>query len=200
MISWPLAALAESGLFDSIWVSTEDPEIEQFVRSLGASVIRRSSNLADDFTSTTEVLQDALASIREEISNSSWVYKIYPTTPAKAWLIRDFVEFTEKQASGFTVSVVESNVPIQRALTMSDNARLAFREPENWHVRTQDLSKCYFDAGKIYGGKVQDWNSTTSPLLESPRAFVFPNWAGVDMDTSDDWELAEHLFRKPGQK
>jgi pseudaminic acid cytidylyltransferase len=195
IIFWPIRAAIDSHSFHSVIVSTDDPEIAEISASFGAEVIFRDAGLSDDFTHTTAVLQDGIVRVIDPEENP-WVYKIYPTTPATPRELQDFVAFTELEPSGLSVSVTRSRDPIQRALLMNSDEVLHFREPEYALTRTQDLEPVYFDAGKIYGGRKSDWLETQTPLLSSPRGFELPEWLSVDMDTVEDWELAEYKFRR----
>lgn len=49
-----------SGLFQKIVVSTEDPEIVDIAKDLGAKIHHRSKALADDYTGTQDVMRAAL--------------------------------------------------------------------------------------------------------------------------------------------
>jgi pseudaminic acid cytidylyltransferase len=195
MISWPINALKESGLFGSIFVSTDDPKITELSLSLGATCLDRNTSLSDDFTHTTSVLKDCIRQVIDPDDNP-WVYKIYPTTPVSPQEILDFVNFTELEPSGLSVTVARSRDPVQRALILNLENILSFREPAFALTRTQDLEPTYFDAGKMYGGRKSDWLETETPLLSSARGFELPDWLSVDLDTLEDWEFAEYKFRR----
>jgi pseudaminic acid cytidylyltransferase len=195
MISWPIKALRDSGLFDATYVSTDDVAISELADKLGAKSIVRPHHLADDFTDTTSVIKSVIHQVLDA-EGDPWVYKIYPTSPLRPEIIADFVMFAESTYSGFSVSVTPSHVPIQRALELSDQGVLSFREPLNAMTRTQDLQTFFFDAGKLYAGRKSDWLEAATPLLGSAKGFLLPDWLSVDMDTVEDWELAEFKFRR----
>ena len=195
MISWPIRAAIDSQAFRSVVVSTDDSEIAEISSRFGAEVIFRDAELSDDFTHTTSVLKDCIRQVIKPDDNP-WVYKIYPTTPASPQELLDFVSFTELEAFGLSVSVARSGDPVQRALVMNPGNVIRFREPEYALTRTQDLEPVYFDAGKMYGGRKSDWLETETPLLSSARGFELPEWLSVDMDTIEDWELAEYKFKR----
>jgi len=196
MLTWPINALRASGLFDLILVSTDDSEIAELADNLGAKAIGRVASLADDYTHTTAVLKSVITNLEEFGLGDAWVYKVYPTSPLTSDIVAEFVAFAESQSSGFSISVFKSPVPTQRALLKFDGDTLRFREPGFSLARTQDLYPTYFDAGKMYGGRKSDWLETQTPLLSSPRGFELPEWLSVDMDTVEDWELAEYKFRR----
>lgn len=193
MISWPLRAAKGTGLFSEIIVSTDDQEIAEVSEAVGARIVWRPDRLADDFSNTTQVVQDALKHQLRELDEDSWFYKLYPTSPLDEKIISEFVDFAE-QEDGFSVSVGKFRNHVSRSLVSGKGGRMSFLMPEFATERSQDLQDHYYDAGKLYGAKVINWKATLSPLLESPRGFNLPLWASIDIDGEEDWSFAETLF------
>ena len=85
--------------------------------------------------------------------------------------------------------------PIQRALRKTGDGRCEMIWPEHRQTRSQDLEPAFHDAGQFYFGTVDAWLAgrpifgRDSSMLELPRARV------QDIDTHEDWERAELLFR-----
>lgn len=194
MISWPLEALKESGLFQNLVVSTDDREIANLAESYGARIHKRDAELADDFSSTGEVLTAVLRDLLQGDQSDPWIYKIYPTAPISASDLLAFVNFTESSSSGLTVGVKRSRLPVQRALRLTTEQELIFREPEFAKTRSQDLEPLFFDAGKMYSGRKSDWLSRSWGYVDSFRGFSLPEWLAVDVDTEEDWLLAEDIM------
>jgi pseudaminic acid cytidylyltransferase len=195
VLTWPLKAVLDSNLFDRVIVSTDDSQIGDIANDFGAQVVKRPASLADDFSNTTEVLKSVIHEAIESEVNP-WIYKIYPTSPLISSVIEDFIMFAEETSCGFALSIAKSPVPIQRALRLLHRQILEFREPEYALTRTQDLEPTFFDAGKMYAGRKSDWLACDAPLLSSARGFELPDWLSVDMDTLEDWELAEYKFKR----
>ena len=78
MISYPIAAAKESGLFERIIVSTDDEEIARVADSCGADVIDRPPDLARDEVGTQEVMRDEL---RWVLPRPDFACCIYPCSP-----------------------------------------------------------------------------------------------------------------------
>ena len=193
-MSRAIATCFESNLFDSVIVSTEDDEIAEIASTFGAKVVTRPENLAGDFSGTTEVLKNFLETSGSAIDDDCWVYMTYATNYATADLYEEFVRTSEASRRTFTVSVGENPHSIERLLRLNSRGELEMINPDRHQDRTQDSSKTYFDAGKIYGGRKRDWLQTPSPLLENPEPFLLPSWAAVDLDNWGDWRTAEILF------
>lgn len=74
IIEYPIRTAFESGLFTRVIVSTECEEIAEISRRAGAEILHRPAGLADDKTTTAEVLEHALGEI-----GCGYACCIYPT-------------------------------------------------------------------------------------------------------------------------
>lgn len=78
IIAYSIEAARMSQLFGRVIVSTEDDEIAAVAHSYSAEVLRRTPDLADDLTGTTEVTGRALYALGEPVVLACC---IYPTAP-----------------------------------------------------------------------------------------------------------------------
>jgi N-acylneuraminate cytidylyltransferase len=90
--------------------------------------------------------------------------------------------------------VTEYPSAIQRALKLFSNGNVQAFFPEFELTRTQDLEPGYYDAGQFYWGKAQSW-LTNPKIYSSGLGYVIPNWRVVDIDTNEDWQRAELIYR-----
>lgn len=83
IIAYSIEAAKESGLFGSVWVSTEDTEIGEISISSGAKWYPRPTELAVDEVGTQEIMRDALAVCRDSYDAPIPDYAccIYPCAP-----------------------------------------------------------------------------------------------------------------------
>ncbi|KAL3046148.1 hypothetical protein OYC64_004206 [Pagothenia borchgrevinki] len=58
LLGWVLRAAVESGVFQSVWVSTDHDEIEKVAKVWGAQVHRRSPEVSKDSSSSLETIQE----------------------------------------------------------------------------------------------------------------------------------------------
>ena len=87
------------------------------------------------------------------------------------------------------IPVVKYSHPIQRAMKVSKEGFLEYREPENEFKRTQDLEPMYHDVGMFYFYKTEKMNSDKIAMLEMDEAMV------QDIDNDSDWQMAEMKYR-----
>lgn len=79
LLAWTIDSARKSSLLDHFVISTEDTEIDIFVRSRGVDVVRRPFELATDQATSLSVLQHALSIIHADI-----VVLLQCTSPVRA--------------------------------------------------------------------------------------------------------------------
>jgi pseudaminic acid cytidylyltransferase len=67
--------------------------------------------------------------------------------------------------------------------------------PENFNTRSQDLEAAYHDAGQFYWGHSAAWRAGKVIFSSAAAPVVLPRHRVQDIDTPEDWERAERMFR-----
>lgn len=200
IIAWPIDAARASGLFDHVIVSTDDPDIAETARGLGAEApFERPAELADDHAGTIPVIAHATGWARDQGWPVDAVCCIYPTAPMIA--PDDLAEGLRLLGEGthdFVLTATDYASPIFRAFRQTEDGGLAMVFSEHFDTRSQDLPRALHDAAQFYWGRPDAW--LTARTLFGPRttALLIPRWRVQDIDTPDDWTRAEALFRALG--
>lgn len=197
MIAYAIHAAQASGRFDHIIVSTDDGEIATLAQSYGAEVpFMRPPGLADDHTPTVPVIQHAILACRQ----LGWAVEtaccIYPGVPLidPADLVAAHAMLEAGGGQGYVFPVAPFPSAIQRALKRAETGAVAPLDPRHVATRTQDLEPAFYDAGQFYWGAAATWLAGLG-VHANGRAIVLPEWRVVDIDTPDDWNRAELLYR-----
>lgn len=197
MIAHSIFAARASGLFERVIVSTDDEEIAHVSREFGAEVpFMRPAELANDFAGTDAVLLHALTWLKEKGELPAAFCCIYATAPfVQSDYLRQGLEALRREEATTAFSVTTFAYSIFRALRTTANGRLQMIWPENRDRRSQDLGEACHDAGQFY------W-ADTGKYLEARRLFsrdavpvVIPRHLVQDIDTPEDWETAERMYR-----
>lgn len=77
IMAYSIETARRSGLFDRVYVSTEDREIAEVARLYGALPILRDPSMSLDHVATQEVMADAL----RDIEFDGWACCVYATAP-----------------------------------------------------------------------------------------------------------------------
>ncbi len=197
MIAWPIRAALESKCFDRIIVSTDDPEIAKVAQTYGAEVpFVRPHELSDDFTGTVPVISHAIDWQNKNGELVEIACCIYATNPfLQAADLKFGLNILLNSGCEYAFTVTTYAFPIQRAVYITKNQRIEMFEPKNFSARSQDLREAWHDAGQFYWGKAQAWLEG-KPLFSNLAAPVpLPRYRVQDIDTPEDWERAEWLFK-----
>jgi pseudaminic acid cytidylyltransferase len=196
MIAYAIIAAKESGLFEHIVVSTDDEEIAQIARAWGAETpFVRPTELANDCTATAPVIAHGIAVCQ----NLGWSFDrvccIYSGAPfIQIDDLRGALARLTSSDSDYCFPVTEYPSAIQRALKLLSNGKMQPFYPQFETARTQDLEPAYYDAGQFYWGNAKAWLKSTK-IHSSGVGYVIPNWRVVDIDTPDDFQRAELIYR-----
>jgi pseudaminic acid cytidylyltransferase len=197
MIAWSIKAALQSKCFDRIIVSTDDAEIAQVAQAHGAEVpFVRPPELSDDHTGTIPVIAHAIDWQNNNGESAKEVCCIYATAPfVRAEDLQRGLITLQTTGAEYAFSVTSYAFPIHRAVRITSDQRLEMFQPEHFGTRSQDLPEAWHDAGQFYWGKAQAWLQG-KPLFSHDAAPVqLPRYRVQDIDTSEDWEHAEWLFK-----
>lgn len=193
IISWSIRAARESGLFDTVMVSTDDDEIAAVAECHGAEVpFRRSPEAASDYATTTEVLKEVLtgfAGLGRAFENACCLYSTAPFVTA-----RDLKSGYDALTGGsfdVVLPVTRFSYSIWRSLKRAGDGRILLNWPEHRDARSQDLPLAYHDAGQWYWFKTDAFLKSGELLGEHTGSVVLPESNVQDIDTEEDWQIAE---------
>ncbi len=197
MISHPIQAVMESGLFDEVMVSTESGEIAGIAEKCGAKIpFMRSAKNSTDTAPTADVWREVIAEYEKRGRTFETVFSIYPTAAlVTADDIRVAVEMLDRNPDwDGIIPLLEYDPPIQRAMQVREGVVESLC-PEHNSTRTQDLESRYFDAGQFYLFRVSALKKCQS-LRETRRgAMILSAWDVQDIDTEEGWRLAELKYQ-----
>lgn len=196
MIAWAISTAFQSGCFDEVIVSTDDAEIADVATAYGAKVpFVRPSELSDDLTGTLSVVAHAVEWYSQQGETPTFMCCLYPTTPLlQPESLSAAYELIVRTQSQFCLGVAAYGHPMQRALRVDDAGHASMFFPEHALTRSQDLEAAFHDAGQFCWGTATAFREGISPMLKKSAAFVLPRTRVVDIDTQEDWELAEALY------
>ena len=199
IMAYVLKMIRASKMFDVVHVSTDSDAINDVAIELGFEPdFSRPGELADDMTPIMPVLKYVAEEYekRGQLFDQIWLFM--PTSPFLE--VKDIIEADELflQAGGNAplLGVSEYPAPIELAFNRSEDGRLTPVSPGMFAVRSQDLKPKYFDVGSfaVFPPRLvlesKDSGSDAEFISQ-----VLPKYKAIDIDTKDDWLLAEALYR-----
>lgn len=197
MIAWSIEAALNSGSFDCIIVSTDDDEIAKVARQLGAEVpFMRPAHLSDDHVGTIPVVHHAIEAMSSMGRVVTHVCCLYATAPfVYGEDLRKGLSLLEETDCDYVFSVTSYAFPIQRAIRLTQRGRVEMFNPQHFNTRSQDLEEAYHDAGQFYWGKHDAWCQERFIFGANSAPLILPRYRVQDIDTPEDWERAEWMFK-----
>lgn len=200
LIGWSISAAHNSGICTDVVVSTDDPEIAEVARELGASVPElRPAALSTDTAGSVDVAVHVLDRYEEEHGMADALVLLQPTSP-----FRSAVAIQEAMRLFECHDMVR---PVVSVAPVSTHPAWSFRlEGEGmspllgWEAlsgRSQDLEPMWTLNGSIY--------IVPPGRLRRERAFVTRDVVpfkmsgvtdSVDIDTWLDWRFAESVIEQ----
>ncbi|KAM9311395.1 LOW QUALITY PROTEIN: N-acylneuraminate cytidylyltransferase [Gastrophryne carolinensis] len=194
LIAWVLRAAIDSGGFDSVWVSTDNDDIEKVAKHYGAQVHRRSAEVSRDASTSLETLQEFL----QHHPEVDIIGNIQATSPClHPRDLTKVVDMIRTQGYDSVFSVVRHHLfrwkEVKGAgdLTSAENFNPARRpRRQDWSGELYENGSFYFatkeliSKGFIQGGKVAYYE-------------MKPEYS-VDIDVDIDWPIAEQRVKRYG--
>jgi len=197
IIAYSIEAALKSGLFNDVIVSTDDLEIAEIAKSLGAKVpfIRSQAN-SDDFSSLYDVVFEVVTKLEEEGKIFNELCCVLPTAPfLTSEILQKSAELLENEMVDSVISVQKYNYPIQRGLKNSNRGFLELMFPEFLTRRSQDLEDVYHDAGQFYWAKINSFLQDNKVACGNKLPYVLDSMQAHDIDELEDWIIAEFKYK-----
>ncbi len=196
IIAYSIEAALKSELFNEIMVSTEDKEISQVAIQYGAKVpFLRSEKTANDYAGLSDVIIEVLEQYKKQKIEFDNVCCILATAPflTPEDIITSYQTLIDNDFDS-VFPVVKYSFPIQRAMQFNcDKIKMIW--PENYTKRSQDLKPSFHDAGLFY------W-IRPAVILKENRLWTYNTFAieisellAQDIDTPEDWRIAELKYK-----
>lgn len=190
IISYSIKCALDSGLFETVMVSTDDKEISELALALGADVpFMRSAENSGDEATTFSVIEEVLNFYEKIGAEYDYACCIYPTAPLiTVSRVKEGFNKIKSEESDCVFPIVPFSYPIWRGLkVVEDKSQMIW--PEFSTTRSQDLETTYHDAGQWYWFNIAkikkgSWTDNSTPIILNEMEVQ-------DIDVDTDWTLAE---------
>ena len=198
MIHYMLKSALSSIVFDEVWVSTENDQIEEYCLNQGARVLRHDPSLSSETSPTFGVISNILNHWKKGDKKPDIVVLMRATSPLCLSLdIKKAVETLIDSTADSVVAVTRSDIHPHRVLTIGENGFLTHFDPDSpekdYPVRRQKLGPVYIRTGAVYatrrevieGGSL--WGTKALP-------YIMPKERALNVNDEIDFLLAEKLL------
>ena len=197
IIAYTIDAARQSNLYELVVVSTDSQEIADVALRYGAEVpFIRDATIADDFTPVSAVTADALRRLDPDGLKYGLVCQLMPNCPLRtAGDIADSYRQFVDTASRAQLSVVRYGWQNPWwAMRRNEKQELTPLFADNATARSQDLQELFCPTGAIWWAKAEILRENGTFHVDGRTGWEIPWQRGIDIDTEDDWLMAEVLL------
>lgn len=195
LLSWTIRAAKESSYISQLVLSSDDPKAVEIAKREGCNVpFMRPEELSDDYATSFDVAEHALKSLEPE--HYQWLLLLQPTSPFRTSSDIDCaIKFALDQNADSLLSVCESDKCHLMLFNRSCDGTL-----KSWgntsitdlnNSRSQDFPKSFEINGAIYLVKTEWFLKNKIFFDEKSITYVMTKKNSVNIDTYDDWRLAQ---------
>jgi len=204
IMNYPIKAAVESGIFDLVMVSTDDEDIAEIARQAGAQVpFMRTPQASSDYAHLSMVTLEVLQMLKDRGQEFDIFCVMLPTNPfiRPEILVESLDLLNSNIRADSVMPIVPFEYPVPRGLKKmqgSDGSNyLKMVWPEYIETRSQDCETWYHDVGQFYWMRVPYFFEKQPKWMigENTLPIEIPASQVQDIDTPEDWKLAEIKFR-----
>ena len=193
LISYAIGVARSSQYVDDVVVTTDDSEITLIAEKFGASVVRRSSELASDEIPLDPVVYNAMIQ-KEKLAFDEYdiVITLQPTSPL---LKTQTLDKAIEKFEDFSVDSVISVVDDRHLKWGYDDDNQRYFPLYMQRVNRQYLPKSFKETGAILATR-RAFVNETSRLGENISIIEVSREESIDIDNYEDWWLAENYLQR----
>jgi CMP-N-acetylneuraminic acid synthetase len=198
MIAWTIEAAIQSGIFDTILVSTDDLQIAEIAISYGAQVPFLREEASDDFSPVALATVAAIKQM-EQYNNKKYdtVVQLMANCPLRSSnsIIKMYQEFVKNPQESILSSFHYGMFNPWWAHTLNDsnNAAPLFTDDLR-NMRSQDQSRLYCPTGAIWISDMNELLKNNTFYSNDYRFYPISWLEAVDIDDIDDLKLAKAAY------
>ena len=197
IIAYSIETALNSNLFDEVMVSSDDDEILKISEKYGASIpFVRSSPNSNDYATTIDVISEVIEKYKNIGKEFEYTCCIYPCAPfITENILKQSFEHLQQEKYDCIFPVVPFSFPIQRAVRINSKDRIEMFQPEYMQTRSQDLENSFHDVGQYYFFKTKKIIEHQKLWTDNTGCVILSETESQDIDTIEDWKLAELKYK-----
>ena len=193
MLAYAIAGAQNSGLFERVVVSTDDPETGRIAEWYGAQYVDRPPELATDGATLPDVSIHVLDVLRQEGITPAYLCQLMPNCPLRRSqdILEHFCLFRERDCS-FQITVVPYRAVYPHWAVMIGNDGEGIRVFDEYYAGpSQNLPETYCPTGAIWWVKTADF--LAQGVFYGKPFHLAPMDAnrGIDIDRMEEFAMAE---------
>ncbi len=182
-----------------ICVSTDDVTVANCAKEVGLKIpFMRPASLATDTATSNDVILHAIHFYKDQGIEYDVVVLLQPTSPFRQkQYIRDAIDALDSETEMVVSVKISQSNPYINLVEEDDNGHLKICKGDGKITRRQDAPDVYEYNGSIYAINIASLLKTQNiKHFTKVRKLVMPSTLSIDIDTHEDWVLAERIGRQ----
>lgn len=198
LIAWTIEAALSCSFIERVFVSTDDDEISDISRDYGAEIIPRPIALAQDDSSSIDVVSHAVRWLEHKNIFSLFMTLLQPTSPLRTGFhIEEAITILDRKDADFVVSVFEpSQTPVKSYIENSDGSIVGLYSKDAPYSRRQDLPRAFQPNGAIYTFSIEKFKLNNNFPRSNAFPYIMSECDSTDIDQLNDFLLVEKRFKE----
>lgn len=196
IIAYSIEPSLNCDLINNTYVTTEDEEISEVSKKIGAEVIDRPKELAEDTSSSVDVVLHSLEYLEEQGNLPDFFILLQPTSPLRTQKdIENAIELFIENDCDALISVCELDHSSMLSLSLENDFLVPNCSETFLKTRRQELPTYYSPNGAIYITTPESLRKTKTFYPKRTIPYIMSKERSVDLDTPFDLKLAEYLLK-----
>jgi YrbI family 3-deoxy-D-manno-octulosonate 8-phosphate phosphatase len=191
-----IRAATAAASVDRVVVSTDSEDYAQICREAGAEVVIRPQDLATSTTSSESALLHVLETMKEAgASLPEWVVFLQCTSPfTRPEDIDALVRAVQAGGTDTGLTAVRSHRFLWR--TGAGGEVAGVNHDKTVRLRRQDREPEFMENGAVYVMRTEGFLRHKNRFFGKTVLHEVPSWQALEIDSPEDWDVAEAVFRK----
>lgn len=198
LLYYSIKSAKESKYIDKVIISTDDEEIAEVGKKLGADVpFLRPEEISGDKAKSIDAFIHAIKELEKLEEKYDYILLLQNTSPLRqSWHIDEAIEklIESKERSLVSVSEVTEHPCIMR--TLNEKNETINLMNMSGDMRRQDFPSIYIVNGAIYIQKNDEYLNLDTNLNGGKLAYIMAREYSVDIDEYLDIDIATHYLKK----
>lgn len=197
LLEYTVRAAVDCAAIDASYVSSDDAEILEVARRLGARAMERPPAFVTDAASAIEVVRHFIETLPAELrARDPLIVYLQPTSPLRdAQHLDAAFDLLARHDATTLMSVVELEKSPFKAFGLDEQQRLRSLFDERLsNARRQDLPPAFLPNGAIYIFAASDFLSRDGFPSNGSVPYLMSAADSIDIDTPDDLRRVERIL------
>ena len=199
LLAYSIDTAIESGIFDAVVVSSENPKILEIAKNHGALVHKRRDELSGDNVPVFKVFQDLLTE-SDYVGRFDTITGMLPTCPFKKaeHLVEAMKLLQSQQLEASVISVTQFDYPPQFGFSLTEEQKLIMTHPEVFAktTRSQNIQSLVHNNGAFWMAGVEHYVKSGTFYAGTMIGYKMDAISSFDIDYPYQFEIAEILAKK----